>query len=82
MAVPPTIGIAITIGITFVVAVAARTNYFPYKILNYVYMAYMEAMYKFGRLCGHTIDKTFYLQVKNTNRRKRNTKYGFFGNYR
>ena len=42
----------------------ARTNYFPYKILNYVYMTYIEAVYKFGRLYGHTTDNTFFLLVK------------------
>ena len=45
-------------------------------------MIYMKVVYKFGRLYGHTTDKTFYLLVKNTNKRKRNTKYGGFGNYR
>ena len=60
----------------------ARTNYFPHKKINYVYMAYMDAVYKFGRLCGHTTEKIFYLLVRNTNKRKRNAKYGVFGNYR
>ena len=44
-------------------------------------MVYMEAVYKFGRLYGHTTDKTLFLLVKNTNKRKRNAKYGVFGNY-
>ena len=43
-------------------------------------MVYMEAVYKSGRLYGHTIDKHFFTS-KNTNKRKRNAKYGVFGNY-
>ena len=31
---------------------------------------YMKVFYKFGRLYGHTRDKTFFLLVKNTNKRK------------
>ena len=47
----------------------ARTNYFLYKTLNYVYMAYMEAVNKFGRLYGHTTDKKN--TSKNTNKRNK-----------
>ena len=48
----------------------ATTNFFSSKYLVYVYMVYMEVVYKFGRLYGHTRDKTIFLLVKNANKRK------------
>ena len=48
----------------------ATTNFFSLKYLVYVYMVYMEVVYKFGRLYGHTRDKTIFLLVKNASKRK------------
>ena len=48
----------------------AITNFFSTNFLVYVYMVYMEVVYKFGRLQGHTRDKTICLLVKNANKRK------------
>ena len=48
----------------------ATTNFFPSKYLVCVYMVYMEVVYKFGRLYGHTRDKIFFLLVKNASKRK------------
>jgi len=45
--------------------VQATTNFFSSKYLVYVYMVYMEVVYKFGRLYGHTREKIIFLLVKN-----------------
>ena len=48
----------------------ATTNFFSSKYLVYVYMVYMEVVYKFGRLYGHTRDKIIFLLVKNASKPK------------